>query len=415
MQKKRIAIITGHFPSVSETFIVNQINGLLDLNTELDVYAYKKEDTTIQHESLFKYNLMEKVEYWVEFPWTRYKRPVECIKWTIKNFKNINWKLYFKTFNVFKYGDLAFSFRLFYEAQWFLLKREYQLLHVHFGKNAKRIANLKEWGFLPKTKFLITFHGFDLLPNYLEHYKGEYTNLLKQATAFTVNTPYLESLLNTINRHNKPIHVLPVGVDTSFFTKRESGTNHEKFTIVFCGRLIPLKGADRAVTIVRELLNKGYENIRLEIIGDGPQKTEIERMINRWGLQESITLHKALTQEGVLEIYSKGDVLIMPGRPDSTTGQEEAQGLVLQEAQAMGIPVIVSSVGGMKYGLLEGSTGFVVQDDIGFIENLERLINNRKLKENMGREAQRFIRENYDNKGLTKELRDIYAQIIQDN
>ena len=114
-------------------------------------------------------------------------------KWTFQHFFKINWRLYFKCINIFKYGKEAYTLKLFFEAQWFLVPYDFEIIHAHFGMNGNRIAHLKARGIIPnQVKLMTTFHGYDLVPNRLENYEEEYKTLFKEAAAFTVNTPYLD-------------------------------------------------------------------------------------------------------------------------------------------------------------------------------------------------------------------------------
>ena len=108
------------------------------------------------------------------------------------------------------------------------------------------------------------------------------------------------------------------------------------------------------------------------------------------------------------------DVFLLPGRIDPITKRVETQGLVIQEAQAMEIPVIVSDVGGMKYGLRQGKSGFVIKEGkiMDFIAAIEKLILNPKLKTNMGIEGRKFVKDNYDMRILTKRLLEIYSKVL---
>jgi colanic acid/amylovoran biosynthesis glycosyltransferase len=104
------------------------------------------------------------------------------------------------------------------------------------------------------------------------------------------------------------------------------------------------------------------------------------------------------------------DLFLFPGIIDKN-GRCEAQGLVVQEAQAMKLPVIVSNVGGMKEGIVDNKTGFVVKEnDInGFVEKLEFLINNSNKKEAMGEAARAFVVKNYDSTILGEQLLYLYT------
>ena len=60
-QPLKIAVVVGTFPVVSQTFIVNQINALIDDGHKVQIYAYKKENHDVVHDSLKKNNLLENV------------------------------------------------------------------------------------------------------------------------------------------------------------------------------------------------------------------------------------------------------------------------------------------------------------------------------------------------------------------
>lgn len=411
MQIKTIAIVVRYFPSVSETFIVNQINGLLDAGVQVRLFAYKKVEVPFIHDSLIKHDLLNKANYFIVPPKNILNRLFVFLKWTLLNLFKIKWNLFFKSLNVFKYGKDAFTLKLFFEAQWFLVSYDFELIHAHFGMNGNRIAYVKACGILPKTiKLITTFHGYDLVPYKLEGYKEEYIHLFKEATAFTVNTPYLEGILQQVNSHQKPCYILPVGLDTTFFEKQTTKKQTSYFDIVFCGKLIPLKGPDLAIDILSKLLELGYSNVRLHLIGDGKLRHQLKKQVQSYNLQSSVIFYGELSQIEIRNHFEKADVFLLPGRYDPETGRAETQGLVIQEAQAMELPVVISDVGGMRYGILPNKSGFVIEENNiqGFVSAIERLILDTELKLKMGRAGRLFVKNNYDTKIISEKLLDIY-------
>src|SRR5690606_21303860 len=110
---------------------------------------------------------------------------------------------------------------------------------------------------------------------------------------------------------------------------------------------------------LRDKIDKEFE---LLIIGDGPDYNFLQSMINDLNLENIATLLGSMTQERIKDYFSSSDIFLFPGICDPDTRRCETQGLVIQEAQAMEVPVVVSDVGGMKYGLIDGVTGFVVKE-----------------------------------------------------
>src|SRR5690606_20694081 len=107
-------------------------------------------------------------------------------------------------------------------------------------------------------------------------------------------------------------------------------------------------------------------------------------------------------------------IFLFPGIHDPDSGRCETQGLVVQEAQAMEIPVIVSDVGGIKYGMIDGVTGFVVREgDVeGFVRKIKQLVFDPGLRNKMGRAGRMFVVERYDNRVLGKKLEEIYFKSL---
>jgi len=83
----------------------------------------------------------------------------------------------------------------------------------------------------------------------------------------------------------------------------------------------------------------------------------------------------------------------------------------------MELPVIVSDVGGMKYGLIDKKSGFVVpEDDLnGFVEVIQQLINEPKLRTKMGKAGRLLVEQRYDNKILIEQLTRIYQSVLNDD
>ena len=414
MKSKHVAIVVKYFPSVSETFIVNQINALKAVGYQVTLLAYHKVEGIPIHSSLYEYNLLNEVHYFGKPPKSKLKRLFVFFQWVVEHLLTINWKCLFKSLNIFEHGKDAYTLKLFYESQWFILKHDFDIIHAHFGMNGNRIAYVKAKGIISKTlPLLTTFHGYDMTPKEQDGYKAIYKYLFEYASAFTVNTPYLEALLKQASPNKTPIFILPLGIDTHLFLKKHERLESPFFNMVFCGRLIDLKGPDLAVDIQKRLLELGYNHVRLHLIGSGKQLIALQQQISAYGIKDYVHLHSAMTQEAIISLYEQSDVFLFPGRYDTDTGRADTQGLVIQEAQAMELPVVVSDVGGLKYGLIDGETGYVLREDDldGFVKAIESLLLDDELREQMGKKGRQFVEQFYDAEELVERLENIYKAI----
>lgn len=415
MQKLRIAIVVGTFPTISETFIVNQINALIAAGHDVQVFAFKKGKTHQVHGSLTTHDLLSNVAYYQKKKQSHFKNYVVFLKWLFSNLFTIRWGELLKTLNVFRHGKKALKLDVYFAAQWFLVGKKYDIIHSHFGPNAQRIAMLKSMGFMKNSKLITTFHGYDLIPNNVEVYNQQYNSLLEETSSFTVNSVYLKGLLAGLNIRNKPTHILPVGLSTEYFKKSQNRDKPGAFKILFCGRLVTLKGPDLAIDIFNDLLKRGHNHVILVIVGEGQLKEGLLDQIKISKLEKKVFIKGALTQERVKEEMEISDMLLMPGIHDPKTKRAETQGLVIQEAQAMELPVIVSDVGGMQYGMIPNETGFVVKEgDIkGFADAIEILINDEELRRKMGKRGREYVVTHFDNDVLLKKLLAVYYSALK--
>ena len=153
----KIAFLLSGFPTLSETFILNQITGLLDMGHDVKIFAQCKPKEKKVHSDVKKYQLMRRVHYF-DMPHNKIKRVLKAIVLIIKNFHKDPVKIV-KSLNVYKYGKMALSLRLLYLLIPFLDKK-FDIIHCHFGPNGIIGAYLKELGI--SSKLLTSFHGYDM-------------------------------------------------------------------------------------------------------------------------------------------------------------------------------------------------------------------------------------------------------------
>lgn len=413
MKPLNIGIIIGPFPTLSETFIVNQITALIDEGHNVKLFSSRKRDATVVHNNIIEYNLFEKVMFKEKPSANKGKRLLRFFKLIFQHATTINWSLLFKSLNFFKYGKRALNLEVFFERKFFILNKRFDVVHVHFASRAIYIAAYKAEGFIKNAKLVVSFHGYDINPSKIEFYKSYYKTMFEQTDYFTVNTVYTKELLLQANPNLTNVFILPESLDTDLFKRNnEQYRPDQHFKIVYCGRLVPFKGGVLLPKIIQELSTRGFNNIRLKIIGDGELRKPIEEEIEKLNLKDSIELVGAITQDEIIEIFNNSNMFLLPGVYDKTDGRAENQGLVIQEAQAMELPVVVSDVGGMKYGLIPNKTGFLVaENDInGFADCIEKLIKDPHKAKEMGKLGRKYVEENYQSKNLVEDLVSIYLK-----
>lgn len=411
IKKLRIAFVVNNFPAVSEPFILNRMIALINKGHDIAIYSYDKRIGDLNHGLVDQHNLIEKCNYYKIGELRR------IILFFLQFFEKICKKV---NFFPSKLPDWFFEkrFALRYDpAFWFKNDtNSFDAIEVHYGFNAVPLAYYKSKGHFCTSKLIVTFHGCDLIPSQLSRYKIAYKMVFDHFDAITVNSPYLKELMCSICKNKEKVYQVPMGIMPAKFlpdiTKHQTAANND-FIVLFVGRLIDWKGPDLAIEIINELVKeRGYSNIHLRIVGDGNMKEQLANMISNYGLEQNVYLAGSLSQEMLFDEFAHAKVFLLPGLHNPITGRAETQGLVIQEAQSMEVPVVVSDAGGMKYGLIDGKTGFVVKqkDAKGFADKIEYLVNNESVRMEMGKAGRSFIIEHFDSHKIADTLLDIYKK-----
>lgn len=408
--KYKIAYIVNHFPSVSETFILNQITDMVERGHDVKVFAFRQGDLRKVHRSFDEFLMLNKTTVF-RYPGGRLTK----LKWQIAVLLR-NLKLIIKRRREQSIGAILRERSVLIRLEEFLHAGNFDIVHAHFGHRGTLVAEVCERMGKYQFGFITSFHGYDLNPRLLDSYKDSYRLLLKKADVITVNSVYLGSLLARVNGKLGNVIVLPEGLRTSHYRRQPRVKEDNNLTLLFCGRLVEFKGPDLAVRILSILINdRRIKNIKLRMIGEGPLRTSVETLIHQLGVSTNVALLGSLTQEEVIREMSDADIFFLPGIYEKATGRAEAQGLVVQEAQAMELPVIVSDSGGTKYGLLDNKTGFVVpeKDLVTFADKIELLVKDESLRRIMGREGREYVVRTFDTRKLGDELLQLYEKALK--
>lgn len=219
-------------------------------------------------------------------------------------------------------------------------------LHAHFGTNAAMVALLCRM--LGGPPYSFTVHGPE------EFDRPEALSLRAKAAGadFVVAiSDYGRAQLLRWLDPGTPVYVVRCGVDAAFL-----GASAPPFpanpTIVCVGRLCTDKSQVRLVEAAAELLQDGVD-FRLTLVGDGPQRSEIESAIARHQLQDRVEMRGWADAAGVREAIAAASILALPS---------VAEGLpvVIMEALALGRPVVSTYVAGIPELVEPGITGWLV-------------------------------------------------------
>ena len=154
----------------------------------------------------------------------------------------------------------------------------------------------------------------------------------------------------------------------------------EKVSFAFVGRFVPEKGIPILLEAVRQLISEG-ETFDVRLIGDGPERESLDRIIRREKLGNHIHITGFLSGDALAESLHDVQVVVMP------SVWEETAGLSAIEQMMRGRLVIASNIGGLSE--VVGSTGlcFMPGDSSALAECMRRVLHNPRLIDALGREA----------------------------
>ncbi len=303
--------------------------------------------------------------------------------------------------------------------------REYQpdIVHTHASKAGAlgRLAASKEG--VPI--IVHTFHGhvfhsyFGKLKTMV--YKIAERRLAKKSDAIIAISNIQKNELvddHKIAKADK-FRVIPLGFDLQRFRedreakrKKFRNTYHleeDEVAIGIIGRLTSIKNHDFFLDSIRNVGESTQNKIRVFVIGDGELMDEIK--------EKSQAIEKQLGKKFIeLTSWIKNVNDILPGLDIiALSSLNEGTPVSLIEAQAAGVPVITTNVGGVKDVVLHEETGFVVDDFSlkSYSSYLKKLVEDEKIREKMSQNGWNHVKDKYNYTRLCKDVENLYVELLK--
>lgn len=425
----RIAYVLSTFPSLTETFILGEIQELRRRGIPLALFALRRASTSVQQPETRA--MTAEVEY---------AAPVGS--WHVLR-SNLGWLLsrparYLSALRLLV-GEtwrnpvhLAKSLYLFPQAVELadrMLAQQIGHIHAHWATYPTTVAvAISELTGLP---FSFTAHAWDvsLIRTFLQE-KTRRARFVLTCTA--ENQAALRTLLPEDQQRKVHLNYHGVAVERlADVTRHPSGSSP---VVVACGALFERKGLAYLVRALGTLHRRGRE-FRCVIIGDGPQRRELETLAVAYGIDGLVSFTGALPQEDVIRHYAGSDVFVLPciarslrlidSEAELSKSLEiwfEGQGRIIQdgipnvlvEAMAMGLPVVSTPISGIPELIRDGQNGLLVppRDAVQLADAIERLLLDSALRERLGKAATADVRERFDRARTVEALVDIFVRAL---
>ena len=265
------------------------------------------------------------------------------------------------------------------------------------------------------TPLIITWNQFwgNYWYEYLGKFKGLIGKTIEKLTIHLTNnhiaiskTTKKELISRGIKKEN--VYLGYGGVDIGSINRIQR--QQKKYDLIYVGRLNHQKNVKLLIKTTAILKNQ-FPEIKVCIIGNGPDRKNLEELAVKLDLSRNIEFNGFITEKK--EIYKKlksSKIFILPSIL-------EGLGMVVIEAHASGIPVIViKNKWNAAQELIEnGKNGFISENNAEKLANLiSKILKNKKLQEHMSNYARKSAKR-FDWDKLTKDLDDYYKRIMQQN
>lgn len=403
----KIVFLLQSFPCLSETFILNQITGMIESGCDIRIIAFNKENDSKRHPDIYKYRLFKKTTY-IKIPKFKCNRRIKAMLYIFMGFFQHPVSVY-RLLKLLFNDNHSFSYRrLFLGLQ--IVNRNIDILQCHYGPVANQVIFLKEIGL--KTKISTVFHGYDLSVYLNEHGSNVYLDLFAKGDLFLPISNFWKQKLIDLGCPKEKTVVNHMGVDSSFFEPGRSRKSNSVINILTVARLTEKKGHHYALEAIQKVLDV-IPDIQYHIAGDGPLLGELREKTHQLGIEKHVVFHGKINSSEVLHLYHKSDIFLLPSIT-SSKGDMEGIPVSLMEAMACGLPVITSIHSGISELVIDQQTGFTVpeKDVASIATHIIRLIKEPELKQIFRKNAREHVKKNFENRILFQQLLELFKNLI---
>ncbi len=291
-------------------------------------------------------------------------------------------------------------------------KEKFDVTHSHsiFSPLAVSVANLSS-GFrdIPTVMTSHSLLGKTILnPVYVSFLRvvlGKVDSFIAVSNAVRKD---LEKILGkTLN--GRKIFVVHNGIDTDFWKPKKGKKKYKEMfglgenVVVTTSRLTRRKRVDVIPKIAKEV-NKKID-VEFLIIGDGPEKSKVRPLSEKYKVKEKVKLVGSLEREQVRDYLYASDIYLSPSI-------YEAFSIAVLEALSVNLPILVRKESGAAEIVKNGVNGYLVKKDKDFSKRIIYLFNNRKRLDELSKNY-KTVKEKYSLKKMIKEIEKVYKYTIE--
>jgi glycosyltransferase involved in cell wall biosynthesis len=274
---------------------------------------------------------------------------------------------------------LSYLFFGFFKGISLARKNRYMVINTHFAVPSGPLGYIigKMFG-IPN---VLSLHGGDIYdpskkssPHKSFFFRRVVRFIMNRADRIVAQSTNTKSNAEKYYKPKKAIQVIPLPFHPPViekFDRAAAGYSRSDFLIVSIGRVVKRKSYD---LLIRALFQIRDSKVKLLIIGDGPERQNLQNLTEYLGLRDRVKFSGFISEKEKYGYLSKADLFAL-------TSLHEGFGIVFMEAMHCGLPIVCTNNGGQTDFIISGQNGLLLNvGDIGACaENIDRLRNDKKL------------------------------------
>ncbi|MBI3802128.1 MAG: glycosyltransferase family 4 protein [Deltaproteobacteria bacterium] len=403
----RLAYLVSQYPAISHTFILREVRYLRAEGFDIHLASINNPDRAAAQLTQEEREEAQ-VTYYVKPAGLSGALKAHLSTLLARPLAYLHGLLFALRLGGFDLQGMVYGFFYFVEAvmigQW-MQEKELSHLHVHFATPASTVGLIGSKIF-PFT-FSLTVHGPD---EFYEVTRYRLSEKITGASFLCCIGTYARSQLMKLSEvaEWEKFELTPLGVDLAVFTPQPFRPHPAPFTILCVGRLVPAKGQHILLAAVERLVKAGRQ-VRLCLVGDGPDRARLEEKVRVQGLEPYVTFAGAVNQDRIRALYAEADVFALASFAEGIP-------VVLMEAMAMSIPCVTTYITGIPELIRDGIDGLLVPpaDAAALADAIVRLMDDPALRQRLGEAGRRRVQDKYDLNRNTAALAALFRQRLQD-
>lgn len=310
--------------------------------------------------------------------------------------------------------DIKAFFRIYH----FIKEEKFDIVHTStskagiLGRWAAKLAGVKLIVYSPQGHIFYGYYGWGKTKLFI--YLEKLTGLITDRIITLTQRGKEEHLNYKIAKPNKFVPIYD-GIEIEMFSnfqidiikeKEKWGIPSDAPVIGTVTRLEPVKGNQYFIASFPQII-KIFPQLKVFIVGDGNEREKLKHYVRKLGLSENVIFTGQCKDiRGIVSIF---DIFVLPSL-------NEGMGVCLLEAQALGVPVVATKVGGIPEVVKDGITGILIpaRNPKAMSEAIINLLKNKSLRKNMSEEGRKWIDNRFSAESMVEKISDLYEELIKE-